>query len=94
MGHTKGPWEVDGNINGSAGVISEEGYWVVEPHWISTETGMANLHLIAAAPDLLEALLRVRADLCRRHSPFIVESDYAYLSEAMNKATAQREGEE
>lgn len=47
----------------------------------------ANARLIAAAPAMLAALRQIRAELCRRHSPFVVETDYAYINEAIAKAT-------
>lgn len=50
---------------------------------------LANAKLIAAAPDILAALREIRGELCRRHSPFVVDVDYAYINAAINKATGK-----
>ena len=68
--HTPGPWEVKGSIS------TRDGIWVDMPEGRrafayasnvdldpdSEETAYANAHLIAAAPDLLEALENIGND--------------------------------
>ncbi len=67
--HTPGPWEAGRNPKG---VCSNE--WVVRPRgefphgaWVAdcgySDEGIANAHLIAAAPDLLGALKLISAML-------------------------------
>jgi hypothetical protein len=59
------------------------------PGLIDNDISGANAKLIAASPDLLAALREIRGELCRRHSPFVVETDYAYINDAINKATGK-----
>lgn len=64
MSYTKGPWEIDRN-NVHAGQIATIHHclnndWIEiwSPNWPEDEkTQEANAHLIAAAPELLEAVL-------------------------------------
>jgi hypothetical protein len=61
VAHTPGPWKVDFDSPDSAGVISpeeisNEGRRVVDVHGIKGPNFKANAALIAAAPELLEAL--------------------------------------
>ena len=51
MSHTPGPWKIEGHeVFGAEG---QEFVLIFDP---KTETGRSNARLIAAAPDLLEAL--------------------------------------
>ena len=69
MAHTKGPWRIDVNVghqeienrdivkvNGGKAVASIVRF---NPHEVPIEVQKANAKLIAAAPDLLEACLKV-----------------------------------
>jgi O-acetyl-ADP-ribose deacetylase (regulator of RNase III) len=96
--HTPGPWEFD---ESNFGVCSRHGYGLLDSlgetlgvtvhttdvFGLPVEEAEANAKLIVAAPELLAALRRIRAELCRRHSPFVVETNYAYINEAIAKAT-------
>lgn len=50
--HTPGPWKVDEDDD----VVSATGLWVAFAYGDSEEEAKHNARLIAAAPDLLEAL--------------------------------------
>lgn len=55
--HTPGPWEV---AKGCDQYVAAGGFWVASTMGVRGEEGAANARLIAAAPDLLEALLTKR----------------------------------
>jgi len=59
MKHTLGPWKARKTNDGIYLIESEEGYPIVgEYGWYGNKnTITANAHLIAAAPDLLEACI-------------------------------------
>jgi hypothetical protein len=92
VAHTPGPWKFHGGwgmcvtldepipISGARSIAN------CSQSWISPSQCEANAKLIAAAPDLLAALQEIRGELCRRHSPMVVEMDYAYINNAINKA--------
>lgn len=101
MKHTKGPWrlENDGHVYVLIG-SSDEHLAEIELEFLnefdtdssgqfSRETGEANARLIAAAPDLLEALKRLRPllweDIKRGHGLFSNE-DLAVTDKAIAKA--------
>lgn len=95
--HTPGPWKIANNsrsvlagagsvkINQQAGPAAQSA--AVEAR--NEFTLRANAKLIAAAPDILDALRKIRGELCRRHSPLVVETDYAYINAAIAKATGE-----
>ena len=68
--HTKGEWEVANqseqkkwfNISSPSGIIARSFYGKLEPIVYDYEA-KANAKLIAAAPDLLEALQKVKSEL-------------------------------
>jgi hypothetical protein len=68
--HTKGKWEVANqseqkkwfNISSPSGIIARSFYGELEPIVYDYEA-KANAKLIAAAPDLLEALQKVKSEL-------------------------------
>ncbi|MFA5187055.1 MAG: hypothetical protein WC551_11285 [Patescibacteria group bacterium] len=84
-GHTPGPWRriqnhilsIDANV---AMTLSEGMSASKVEHRISKEEAEANAHLIAAAPDMLEALL----DLLQRHCNLCV----AYHGENLESCRA------
>ena len=61
MSYTKGPWLLEENkINGTINIVSESRYFIIsstiDSDVIGERIDKANLKLIAASPDLLEAL--------------------------------------
>ena len=57
MNHTPGPWELGYSDLGSQIISSADGYVAVVHYWSRPEQEMkANARLIAASPDLLDAL--------------------------------------
>lgn len=56
--HTLGPWR----IAGKGAIRAGESAWVADVNWHNRE---ANARLIAAAPELLEALILAREELER-----------------------------
>ncbi len=62
--HTPGPWKIaDGDSLRCSlwgwSIMSSDGYWVAVAHEEEEESDKANARLIAAAPEMLEALKRV-----------------------------------
>jgi len=47
----------------------------------------ANARLISASPDLLAALMRVQNDLISEYGPLVYQANFAYIDEAISKAT-------
>ena len=80
--NTPGPWDAVRSL--TCGHLRAAHNYQVDP---TDEWTDADLRLITAAPDLLAALRRVREELCRCHSPFVFEQQYAYIDEAIRKAT-------
>jgi hypothetical protein len=98
--HTPGPWKSSGQTGTgnfdsrnqgalAIGVHSEE--WIVADVWdeFGEGEGHANARLIAAAPDLLEALIDAREQL-RAYEQAISGEDYN--SPAINAAIAKATG--
>jgi hypothetical protein len=56
MNHTEGPWWVEPADDGDDGCQVCDGYGHTATVWGEPEVAMANAKLIAAAPELLEAL--------------------------------------
>ena len=82
VAHTPGPWSVfeeDGVF-----LIKHAGGWILDSD--SEDQDRADAQLMAAAPDLLAALIKIRAELCRRHSAFVVRDQYGYINLAIEKA--------
>jgi hypothetical protein len=86
--HTPGPWECE-HMHTAICKQSQTLARVYHGEGRTHAENVANANLIAAAPDLLAALREIRGELCRRHSPFVVETDYAYINDAINKATGR-----
>ena len=63
--HTPGPWFFDIDIRTEGGEIVASGDWDG-----GVNASLANQRLIAAAPDLLEALQGIMRDLVRGPDPF------------------------
>jgi hypothetical protein len=74
MKHTPGPWEVGGAFSNKTYVVAGEGCIARCDDGEEGYDHLANARLIAAAPDLLEAL---KALLVMCHSPEPVKLDEA-----------------
>lgn len=92
-GHTKGPWRLFENARG-VGVVSDP--WdVAHCGGFSTGRGrseeIANARLMAAAPDMLEALEGAAAALFRLdgHDKEMFASEIEAVRSAIEKATGQ-----
>ena len=85
--HTPGPWELipaSDRCPWPAVIRGETGGFLV--HGISKQLCDADARLIAAAPELLEAL----QDLCRRLGPsYFLEQNWAAPLSAIAKATGK-----
>jgi hypothetical protein len=97
MKHTPGPWKVAGQyrahhqdevrlrIDGPKGYIA-----LTEPYNGSNKEIVANAHLIAAAPDLLEALEKI---LVLNATQGVGYDEWEGATEMADKAIAKAEGE-
>lgn len=56
MSHTPGPWEVDKRMSGYNVKVKDQDYYICETFGEYDDVDKADAHLIAAAPELLEAL--------------------------------------
>jgi hypothetical protein len=96
MSHTPGPWAIERNHNGrifgiSALSAKHDLDMVCDlPFQSSNVENDANAKLIAAAPELLKALQRARADLIAEHGMFGFRTNFAYIDEAIDQAAAQK----
>lgn len=71
--YTKGPWLLEKNlINGNVDIVSEDRYFIIsttiDSDIIGERIDKANAKLIAAAPDLLEALKEIIELTDRKHT--------------------------
>ena len=98
MSHTPGPWEVErrtgqpdhwqvNGVNDDPGfqwrglaMIYTSGSWADDPE------GLANAHLIAAAPDMLEAL----EDMLRANWPDGIDAARSQAAEVVRKARGEK----
>lgn len=80
---TPGPWKV---ANGSPFYVGNDGLWIASAMGVRGEQGAANMRLIAAAPDLYEALQAAR-NLLRAAGMSIVAGEIC--DAALSKALAQ-----
>lgn len=92
--HTAGPWEVsleNGELPEGYATINGQGWWqlagvVVEVGGQKNEEGFANARLIAAAPELLEALRSLHAAMaCYDGTPeetLALDAAYAAIAKA------------
>lgn len=58
--HTPGPWELEDNHDGGFDLIASNKNWIATIHY-GREEDEHDARLIAAAPELLEALIQARA---------------------------------
>jgi hypothetical protein len=90
--HTPGPWEIDGEYVQQVGQTGLAICDVMnmdvggDKGWHSGPVTQANKHLIAAAPDLLEALEDLKSELVLSN----VDQDYveSHFRPCLNKAAA------
>lgn len=91
MKHTPGPWRQGGVkeflLNNKCREICADEARIGLVYGISDEDNKANAMLVAAAPEMLAALLRIRGDLVRQHSPFVFDANFKYVNEAISSAT-------
>ena len=88
--HTPGPWTIRIGDEWSYSVVTDHGelpngdrsYWTVASINTTRDEKAANLMLIAAAPELLEALM----DLCSFDTP-LTEDKWINARDAITKAT-------
>lgn len=90
VGHTPGPWVADANRFNSdphddkaAGIIGGKEDWIIAEICGDVPEHKANARLIAAAPELLEALERLHPQLLKFYDP----------SDAADTASMRRIGE-
>ena len=93
---TKGEWETEHRIIDARGIYSTEVYSdntvICTMHWAGEQIDKhtivsnreANAHLIASAPDLLKALIKLEEDVENNQLHEYV--DYLGISKAINKA--------
>lgn len=102
-GHTPGPWATEYRATSRGGYAQEifdsKGELIATAAWYpikfsvttTTTNREANAHLIAAAPDLLEALTLARryvADV-----PIVGDADLSVIDAALSKARPSNRGE-
>jgi hypothetical protein len=95
--HTQGPWKYDINPTAPEAIIVDwEGYTVVELSAIENTTCAsdleANARLIAAAPDMLDALQRAREVLLwNLGDDARIDAAFDAVTAAINRATYTKE---
>lgn len=87
--HTKGPWEVEGLVEsngvGAFRIVAPcNTYAIADVFQINSE--IANAHLIAAAPELLEALKRCLQDDAGDLEPETVHLAMEAIAKAQGRA--------
>jgi len=101
MKHTPGPWKADNHIIGDGWRVFVPRHDEADQHdaiadvetWQSDTETEANARLIAAAPDLLDALKNVLDEL-HKHHKMNVKKDYSLMvaDSVARKAIAKAEG--
>lgn len=92
--HTKGEWKIVSkskhrgwiNINSKKGIIARSFHGDMEPI-VTVEEAEANVKLIAAAPDLLEALQSIVGTLENEGVSWRYENEINLAKNAIKKAT-------
>jgi hypothetical protein len=79
--HTPGPW----NVNGKQSIRGANSEYIARTNW---QNGEANARLIAAAPELLEALMLADQHLRTLYPTGVEQGDYicSAVRSAINKA--------
>lgn len=91
--HTPGPWMVLPSVQpGQFCILTEHGprIDVACTYGFERTPREANARLIAAAPELLEALQRLQACYSSSHSPSVRESCWLQARSAIAKATGDQ----
>ncbi len=85
MSHTRGPWRATGwdYVYDCAPVFAEYGMVAKGCYWGGTEQAKTNARLIAAAPDLLEALKEATDEVIACGGERHIQLDGAWLSKAL-----------
>ena len=90
--HTPGPWKANFAISGSVYIFGgDRNFACVFDEWRDESNQEANANLIAAAPDLLEALEELLS-LCQRQEDFHDDGD-GCMFERASAAIAKARGE-
>jgi len=87
--HTPAPWSFQKNNNGSLDFFGEDGKRVIinNVHLMNRD---ANAHLIAAAPDMLDALnVALMCMIGYTHRNEVIDNAIEKINESINKATGQ-----
>ena len=90
--HTEGPWKFSEAEFGDFNICEEAGLAVavcVQNGFRSPHETRANTHLIAAAPDLLEALEQVRMHKCMFDDDKSFEASCNKVNAAIGKANGE-----
>lgn len=94
MKHTKGPWKVTNSHNGPASIAhAEDSYTVIcrldakDPQIILNNK--ANAHLIAAAPEMLEALELAANILMNAGQKPLKGNNFYIIAQAIKKARGE-----
>ena len=81
--HTLGPWVIrDDDENGVVSVVGGSGIVLARVRTETAEPGDENARLIAAAPDLLEALKQIQSNANMYHAETISEIARAAIAKA------------
>lgn len=70
-GHSQGPWAVNGKVGAGFWIVGGDEQIAVAYGPEVTKCGVANARLIAAAPDMLAALQKVR-EFDAKHAPALI----------------------
>ena len=90
--HTPGPWKANFAISGSVYIFGgDRNFACVFDEWRDEANQEANANLIAAAPDLLEALEELLS-MCQRQEDFHDDDD-GCMFERASAAIAKARGE-
>lgn len=69
--HSEGPWQISGTVGAGFWIVGGDEQIAVAYGPEVTKCGAANARLIAAAPDMLEALKKVR-EFDAKHAPALI----------------------
>jgi hypothetical protein len=91
MSHTPGPWSIEPCVAKGAWIAGPTKEWAALACGNTDETARANAKLIAAAPDMLDALKRAKQSF--DNSIMFPENDFDRETERMvNEAITNAEG--
>jgi len=89
--HTPGPWHADQSTDGGWAIVPTEGFLIAVMAQVPPERIEPNARLIAAAPDLLDAL---RALVNITMHPQATKADIRMIANEARAAIARAEGRE